>query len=59
MCRRSEIGAGKWRRGIRVDRLKSIVLRDQSDADGERHLGAEWRDEGGILIEGQDLGPGV
>ena len=38
---------------------RSIVLREQQDADGVRHLGAEWRENGGLIIEGQDLGPGV
>jgi hypothetical protein len=36
----------------------SMVLRDRRDAGGTRWLGAAWRD-GAIVIEGQDLGPGV
>lgn len=34
------------------------MLRHLRDAEGVRYLGAEWRD-GAIVIEGQDLGPGV
>ena len=55
--RSDEIGRRESEGGT-VDKLKSIVLRDQNDADGVRYLGAEWRDDGGIVIEGQDLGPG-
>jgi hypothetical protein len=47
------------RRVTEVERPKSIVLRDTRDSDGVRHLGAERREDGGIVIEGQDLGPGV
>ena len=39
--------------------LASIVLRDERDAGGIRHLGAVRRSDGGILIEGHDLGSGV
>jgi hypothetical protein len=41
------------------DPLTSISLRDYRDAGGLRHLGATRTPDGGILIEGQDLGPGV
>ncbi len=40
-------------------RLASVVLRDERDAGGVRHLGAVRRPDGGVLIEGQDLGSGV
>lgn len=39
--------------------LTSISLRHQRDADGLRRLSADRRPDGGILIEGHDLGPGV
>ncbi len=39
--------------------LESIVLRDQRDGNGLRYLAAKRRTGGGIVIEGQDLGPGV
>jgi hypothetical protein len=39
--------------------LESVVLREQRDADGSRRLEAAWREGVGIVIEGQDLGPGV
>ena len=39
--------------------LTCVVLRDCRDRDGLRHLEATRRSDGGILIEGQDLGPGV
>jgi hypothetical protein len=39
--------------------LESVVLREQRDTDGSRRLGAEWRKDLGIVIEGQDLGPAV
>jgi len=39
--------------------LASIVLREQRDEDGSRRLVAEWREGVGVVIEGQDLGPGV
>lgn len=45
--------------GAREDPLASISLRYQRDADGLRRLEATRRPDGGILIEGQDLGPGV
>jgi len=35
------------------------VLRELRDADGSRRLEAGWRDDGSLVIEGQDLGPGV
>lgn len=37
----------------------SIVLRDHHDRDGSRFLGATRREDGGVVIEGQDLGSGV
>lgn len=39
--------------------LAFVVLRDLDDADGTRHLEAEWRMGGAIVIEGRDVGPGV
>ena len=39
--------------------LTCVVLRDWRDRGGLRHLAASRRPDGGILIEGQDLGPGV
>lgn len=39
--------------------LTSITLRYVRDAEGVRRLDASRRDDGGILIEGQDLGSGV
>jgi len=39
--------------------LESVVLRDQRDDEGLRHLKAEWRQGGAIVVEGQDLGGGV
>ncbi len=36
-----------------------VVLRDVRDERGTRHLGARRRDDGGIVIEGHDLGRGV
>lgn len=38
---------------------ESVVLRDTRDADGTRHLEADRRPGGAIVIAGQDLGPGV
>jgi len=38
---------------------ESVVLRDLNDAEGTRHLEAELRQGGAIVITGQDLGPGV
>jgi hypothetical protein len=45
--------------GALEDPLTSISLRDYRDEGGLRHLGATRTPDGGILIEGQDLGPGV
>jgi hypothetical protein len=39
--------------------LEQVVLRDLRDAGGRRFLEARRREDGGIVIEGQDLGPGV
>lgn len=38
---------------------RTVVLRRRRDADGLRVLEAERRPDGQIVIEGQDLGPGV
>jgi hypothetical protein len=38
---------------------RRIVLRDQRDKDGLRHLSARLNADGALLVEGQDLGPGV
>lgn len=37
----------------------SVVLRDTRDSGGTRHLEARRRPDGGLVVEGQDLGPGV
>jgi hypothetical protein len=47
------------RDGAHENAPDGIVIRSQRDADGIRHLEATRRADGGILIEGQDLGPGV
>ncbi|MFZ2362403.1 MAG: hypothetical protein WA040_23895 [Anaerolineae bacterium] len=36
-----------------------VTLRDTRDEDGTRHLSARLKGDGALLIEGQDLGPGV
>jgi hypothetical protein len=36
-----------------------VVLRDTRDDRGTRHLAASWAEDGGVLIEGHDLGRGV
>lgn len=36
-----------------------VVLRDMRDAGGSRHLKASIKPSGCLVIEGQDLGPGV
>lgn len=36
-----------------------VVLRDVRDERGTRHLAARRREDGGIVIEGHDLGRGV
>jgi len=38
---------------------KRVVLRNTRDADGTRYLEASINAEGDLVIEGQDLGPGV
>lgn len=38
---------------------KRVVLRDTRDAQGTRFLEASINSEGGLVIEGQDIGPGV
>lgn len=39
--------------------IEQVVLRDQRDPDGVRSLTAQRSADGGVLIEGQDLGRGV
>ena len=39
--------------------LTTIPLRQQRDSDGLRRLDASRRPDGGIVLEGHDLGPGV
>ena len=36
-----------------------VTLRDTHDENGRRHLSATLKGDGTLLIEGQDLGPGV
>ena len=36
-----------------------VTLRDTRDEDGSRQLSATLKGDGALLIEGQDLGPGV
>jgi len=36
-----------------------VTLRDARDEDGSRQLGASLKGDGALLIEGQDIGPGV
>ena len=43
----------------KMSRLEKVVLRDARATGGVRYLGAEWRDDGGIVIDALDLGPGV
>jgi hypothetical protein len=38
---------------------RKVILRNTSDADGPRYLGARITDVGDLRLEGQDLGPGV
>ncbi|MBA2310259.1 MAG: hypothetical protein H0W01_13450 [Pseudonocardiales bacterium] len=38
---------------------KRVTLRSIRDADGSRHLDAHVTAEGDVVVEGQDLGPGV
>jgi hypothetical protein len=39
--------------------LATVTLREQRDADGFRRLSVDRRPDGGIFIEGHDLGAGV
>ena len=39
--------------------IEQVVLRDQNGPDGVRSLTAQRGADGGVLIEGQDLGRGV
>jgi hypothetical protein len=39
--------------------VNSVTLRDTRDEDGSRQLSASLKGDGALLIEGQDLGPGV
>jgi hypothetical protein len=41
------------------DRPRSVILRNQHDAQGTRHLDATLTEDGSIVIEGWDLGAGV
>jgi hypothetical protein len=34
-----------------------VTLRDSRDAGGSRHLSATLKNDGSLLIEGQDIGP--
>ena len=43
----------------RPPRLTTVTLREQRDADGFRRLSVDRRPDGGIFIEGHDLGAGV
>jgi len=36
-----------------------VTLRDARDEDGSRQLSASLKGDGALLIEGQDIGPGV
>ncbi|MBW0114518.1 hypothetical protein [Pseudonocardia abyssalis] len=36
-----------------------VVLRAERDEDGVRHLAARLTAEGDLVVEGQDIGPGV
>ena len=36
-----------------------VTLRDTRDEDGSRQLSASLKGDGALLIEGQDIGPGV
>jgi hypothetical protein len=36
-----------------------VTLRDTRDEDGSRQLSASLKGDGTLLIEGQDIGPGV
>ncbi|TVQ28287.1 MAG: hypothetical protein EA370_16810 [Wenzhouxiangella sp.] len=39
--------------------LTYVNLRETSDEDGNRQLGASLKDDGTIVVHGHDLGPGV
>jgi hypothetical protein len=41
------------------DGATRVVLRDSREEGGLRHLSAAIRPDGSLVIEGQDLGPGV
>jgi hypothetical protein len=45
--------------GWEFEMANYVTLRDSRDEGGSRHLGASLKDDGTLLIEGQDLGPGV
>ena len=38
---------------------RTITIRSTCDQDGSRHLWERLKDNGDLIIEGQDLGPGV
>jgi hypothetical protein len=42
-----------------VDEGRRVTLRRERDADGLRRLDVVLRDDGSLVIEGQDLGAGV
>jgi hypothetical protein len=52
-------GRSEMADGSMGDRATRVVLRDSRDEGGSRHLSAALRPDGGLLIDGQDLGPGV
>jgi hypothetical protein len=39
--------------------VRKVVLREERSGDDYRYLGARLTEAGALLIEGQDLGPGV
>ncbi|MXM66197.1 hypothetical protein GR925_22855 [Streptomyces sp. HUCO-GS316] len=39
--------------------MGKVVLREQRDRDGARYLSARLTEDGALVVEGQDLGPGV
>lgn len=43
----------------RMNKTKTVVIRNTKDADDTRYLGARLNSSGDLLIEGHDIGPGV
>ncbi|MBI1296296.1 hypothetical protein GC175_15175 [bacterium] len=39
--------------------VNHVTLRDTRDEGGSRHLSATLKEDGTLVIEGQDIGPGV